>query len=57
MITCVKGTYPPEYLGLNTDDKTTIENPVNSSSFFEFNTGDIYFYNKDTQLWEKLELG
>lgn len=53
MITCVKGTYPPEWLGLSTDDKTTIDNPVNGSSFFEFNTGDKYYYNKDASVWIK----
>lgn len=57
MITYVRETNPPEWLGLSTDNKASIKDPMNGSSFFEFNTGDIYFYNADTELWEKLSLG
>lgn len=57
MITCVQNTYPPEFRGLSTDNKNSIESPVNGSIFFEFDLGKIYIYNIDTETWGELILG
>lgn len=52
MMTSIRGTNPTEWLGLSTDDKSSIDIPMNGSTFFEWDTGKIYFYNSDTNSWD-----
>lgn len=55
MITYVRGTSPSEYRGLSTDNKSTIEIPGNGAIFFEWDTGNIYFYNIESGTWDLYE--
>lgn len=45
------GTKETEFRGLSTDTKPVNESIPNGSSFFELDTFDVYFYNKDTKTW------
>lgn len=38
-----------EFRGLSTDEKP--DNAVNGSAFIEIDTGKIYFYNADDEVW------
>ena len=45
-----------ELRGMSTDTKPTEigENKIgNGSTFIEINTGDIYFYDEDSETWNK----
>ena len=47
-------TRTAEFIGLSTDAKPISTEIKNGSSFFEFDTGDVYFYKAETQTWIKL---
>lgn len=40
----------PEYVGLSTDQKPT-EGVPNGATFFEMNTGKVYFFNAAGSTW------
>ena len=40
-------------IGKSTDTKPT-EGAANGDCFFEFDTGDIYFWDEDTETWVKM---
>lgn len=51
------GTYNIEFAGLSADSKPVSEYErmkiANCSSFFEIDTAEIYFYDKETEEWKE----
>lgn len=52
MITMIPGGRVNEYRGLSTDTKPTVHVP-NGSTFYEFDTVEVYVFNENTQTWVK----
>ena len=44
--------HPMTYYGLSTDTKPT-KNVINGAAFFELNTGKIFFFDKENELWRE----
>lgn len=56
MVTLATKTYHPyEFMGLSTDTKPTVnygnEAIENGDRFLEIDTGNVFFYNKETDAW------
>ena len=50
--TMVAGGRANSYIGLSTDAKPTVNVP-NASTFYEMDTQDLYFYDKEHSVWLK----
>ena len=46
----INGRQYVELSGLSTDEKTT-HGVLNGSSFFEMDTGNVYFFDEENDVW------
>ena len=54
MVQIIPGGPVNAYRGLSTDEKPTVHVP-NGSTFYEFDTVEVYVFDKDNERWIKQE--
>ena len=54
MVTMIPGGRVNEYRGKSTDEKPTVHVP-NGSTFYEFDTVELYVFDADSSQWVKQE--